>query len=74
MQDNNRNESWQQPQHNEQAKSGDGHIQGRVDNSGNAQFKDEEAKADISHVDRQEGTMNNGVLGGNFNTAESENT
>ena len=37
-----------------------------TDNCKNEQFKDEAAKADISHVDRQEGTMNNGTLGGNF--------
>ena len=46
-------------------------IVGRVDNSGNEQFKDEEQEADISHIDRQEGTMNNGALGGNFNKEEA---
>ena len=72
MQDRNRNENWQQPQNNEQVNTADSNIQGRVDNCCNSQFRDEEIKADISHIDRQEGTMNNGVLGGNFNAAENE--
>jgi hypothetical protein len=32
----------------------------------------EEQKADISHVDRQEGQMDNGELGGNFNKTETK--
>ena len=50
---------------------GDSAIQGRVENSANEQFKAEEQKADISHVDRQEGTMHNGALGGNFSIEEA---
>ena len=49
----------------------DSAIVGRVDNSGNEQFKNEEQEADISHIDRQEGTMNNGTLGGNFEEEEA---
>jgi hypothetical protein len=32
-----------------------------------------EPNADISQVDQQEGRMNNGELGGNFNTAGTDN-
>ena len=41
-------------------------IIGRVDKPGD-KYKEEQNKADISHVDRQEGTMNHGTMGGNFN-------
>ena len=41
-------------------------IIGRVDKPGE-KYKEEQNKADISHVDRQEGNMNNGTIGGNFN-------
>ncbi len=51
--------------------NGDSAIQGRVDNCGNPQFETEEQQADISHIDRQEGTMNNGVLGGNFSKEDA---
>jgi len=49
----------------------DSAILGRVDNSGNERFEKEEQEADISYVDRQEGTMNNGVLGGNFDKEDA---
>jgi len=44
-------------------------IVGRVDKPGD-NYKEEQNKADISHVDRQEGTMNHGTKGGNFNDNE----
>ena len=44
-------------------------IVGRVDKPGD-KYKDEQNKADISHVDRQEGTMNHGTKGGNFDENE----
>ncbi len=53
------------------ADKADSNIHGRVDNCGNKQFEAEERQADISHVDRQEGTMNNGVLGGNFSKEDA---
>lgn len=45
-------------------------IVGRVDKPGD-RYKEEQNKADISHVDRQEGTMNNGTIGGNMNEDEN---
>jgi hypothetical protein len=47
-------------------KSSDDNITGRVDKPGE-QYREQQNKADISHVDRQEGTMNHGTKGGNFN-------
>ena len=44
-------------------------IVGRVDKPGD-KYKEEQNKADISHVDRQEGTMNHGTKGGNFDENE----
>ena len=44
-------------------------IVGRVDKPGD-KYKEQQNKADISHVDRQEGTMNHGTKGGNFNDNE----
>lgn len=41
-------------------------LHGRVNNTANPLFEEKEAEADISHIDQQEGTMNNGVLGGNL--------
>ena len=41
----------------------------RVDKPGD-KYKEQQNKADISHVDRQEGTMNHGTKGGNFNDNE----
>lgn len=39
-------------------------IHGRLYNSKNPAFKDEDSKDDISQVDQQEGTMNRGTTGG----------
>jgi hypothetical protein len=48
-------------------------IIGRVDKPGD-KYKEEQNTADISHVDRQEGTMNHGNKGGNFNENDSSET
>jgi hypothetical protein len=48
-------------------------IVGRVDKPGE-NYKEEQNKADISHVDRQEGTMNHGTKGGNFDDNEPSET
>ena len=50
--------------------TGDTNLHGRVDHTANPQFKQQEEEADISKVDRQEGTMHNGELGGNFDDGE----
>lgn len=42
----------------------DQEIHGRLYNSKNPEFKDKDSKDDISHVDKQEGTMNRGATGG----------
>ena len=47
-------------------------IIGRVDNPGE-NYQKEQNRDDISHVDRQEGTMNNGTLGGNMDSGEKVN-
>lgn len=65
------NQNKSRGQHNDTRANADSNIVGRVDNSGNEQFKEAEREADISHVDRQEGTMNNGTLGGNFDKEEA---
>ena len=65
------NQNKERGQTGDAQQNADSPIVGRVDNSGNEQFKDEEREADISHIDRQEGTMNNGTLGGNFNKEEA---
>jgi hypothetical protein len=44
--------------------------QGRLPDS--AEKRTEEMSSDISHVDQQEGQMNNGTLGGNFDTAGTQ--
>lgn len=41
-------------------------IHGRIENTENPKFENEDHSADISKVDQQEGTMNNGELGGNL--------
>lgn len=41
-------------------------ITGRLDNTQNPEFEDEAKGADISKIDRQEGSMNHGETGGNF--------
>lgn len=47
-------------------------IHGRLDDTANPEFKEEENQPDISQVDRQEGTMNNGELGGNFRKPDTK--
>lgn len=51
----------------------DDRISGRVDNPGD-KYREEQNTADISQVDMQEGTMNNGTEGGNFNENEPSET
>ena len=46
-------------------------LQGRVDNTANPDFQHQEDQSDISNVDQQEGTMDNGALGGNFDSKDS---
>lgn len=45
-------------------------IEGRIDNTANPRFEEEKQKPDISKIDRQEGDMKNGELGGNLNKAK----
>ncbi|HEU0065256.1 MAG TPA: hypothetical protein VFQ58_09500 [Flavisolibacter sp.] len=56
---------------NTNSRPSDENITGRVDKPGD-QYKEQQNKADISHVDRQEGTMNHGTKGGNFNDNDPE--
>ena len=55
---------------NQQSGSGpertDENVEGRLYNSQNPEFRDKDSRDDISHVDEQEGTMNNGVIGANI--------
>jgi hypothetical protein len=44
--------------------------QGRLPDS--AEKRTEEMSSDISHVDQQEGQMNNGTLGGNFDAGGTQ--
>lgn len=64
-----RNKETNQPQQNKNSES----LLGRLDHTANPDFEQEENAPDISQVDRQEGTMNNGELGGNFGSASKEN-
>lgn len=41
-------------------------INGRIDNTDNPDFSNEKQRPDISKIDRQEGSMNHGELGGNM--------
>ena len=47
----------------------DSKIEGRLYNSKNPEFKNEDSTDDISNIDQQEGTMNRGETGGNLNPA-----
>lgn len=42
-----------------------------IKNNNPGREPDQEGTYDISHVDRQEGTMDHGELGGNFGTPDS---
>ena len=66
MQERNEDLQKEQTTDNTGADSKANNIHGRLDNTANPEFRDEESKADISQVDRQEGTMHHGELGGNF--------
>jgi len=65
MEQTKNNESDRQTQNNVEKKERP--EQGRV--AGSNQQTDAEGTADISQVDQQEGQMNNGELGGNFDKA-----
>lgn len=56
----------------QQQKENNHSIHGRLDNTANPDYQQEENQPDISQVDRQEGTMNNGELGGNFKKETKE--
>jgi hypothetical protein len=47
-----------------------GSEQGRLPDS--VEKRNDEVSNDISHVDQQEGQMNNGTLGGNFDAADTQ--
>lgn len=59
---------------NKNSKGDTENIHGRLDNTANPDYLKEEEIPDISQVDRQEGTMNNGELGGNFKEEANENS
>lgn len=65
----NRQESTKNPDQPEQATSSE---QGRQ--AGSAQPAATGSEADISATDQQEGQMNNGELGGNFDEAKNTET
>ncbi len=46
-------------------------IKGRVNNNQNPNFQDQDVSSDISNVDQQEGTMNNGTIGGSMSTSDT---
>ena len=70
MQDKNKEMQNEVPRNSGTANNEDTNLHGRVDNTANPTFKQQEEEADISKVDRQEGTMHNGELGGNFDEGE----
>jgi hypothetical protein len=55
-----------QPTDNSADQNSNDALRGRVNNTANPLYQEKEEEADISHIDQQEGTMNNGVLGGNM--------
>jgi hypothetical protein len=65
-----RNKETNEPLQNEK----EGALQGRLADTANPNFQQEEKEPDISQIDRQEGTMNNGELGGNFGGAPKEDS
>jgi len=67
----NKNQSGQQQGDNSAGQLNDDRIHGRLYNSRNPEFKDKDSIDDISHVDNQEGNMNHGEEGGNFNKEEN---
>lgn len=44
---------------------------GRIQGSGDPALENENNKRDISYIDQQEGSMNNGALGGNFDAPDT---
>ena len=53
---------------NNQSAPQDSNIEGRLYNSKNPEFKNEDSIDDISNVDQQEGNMNRGTTGGSSTT------
>lgn len=71
MEEKNKQQNIQSGNSGQQGNS-ESNIQGRVENTRSRDFEEEANKADISHVDRQEGSMNNGMIGGNFGEDKDE--
>ncbi len=72
MEENKNNNSQQNSQDGAQ-KTGveNSNIEGRLNNTQNPEFENGSNASDISNVDQQEGTMNRGETGGNFNPENS---
>jgi hypothetical protein len=71
---NDRNQELNKETNEQQQKGTGDNLRGRLDNTANPDYQKEENKPDISQVDRQEGSMDNGELGGNLNEASTKNT